>query len=230
MNLNETHKKWLLDHARRIIAEGLQGKGPEPDQRIVPAELQMNCGVFVSLYVDGKLRGCIGTFSEDRSLEENLYRMALAAAMEDHRFKPVLPEEVEDMQIEISVLTPRQRVADHRQIIPGRHGIYMKKGYRTGTLLPQVAVKQDWDLESFSGIVQGKRQGSAGMAGGMLNSIPMKHTYLNPEGDEKRTSYHSIDGTTHSRSSASDHFILYLSKVWRLPGLSCQHHGYASMG
>lgn len=151
MNLKETHKNWLLDHARRIIAEELRGKGLEPDQRVVPAELQMNCGVFVSLYVDGKLRGCIGTFSEDRSLEENLNRMAVAAAKEDLRFKPVLPEEVEDMQIEISLLTPRRRVEDHREIIPGRHGIYMKKGYRTGTLLPQVALKQDWDLEEFLG-------------------------------------------------------------------------------
>jgi len=150
VNLNKEHKQWLLDHARSNISLSL---GIDAGMQLAdpPPELSICCGAFVSVYVEEKLRGCLGSFSEDRSLVDTVERMARAAATEDHRFSPVLPGEFGDMEIEISVLTPRKAVYDIKEIVPGKHGIYIRKGDRAGTFLPQVAAKQGWDLEQFLG-------------------------------------------------------------------------------
>ncbi len=150
VNISKEHKQWLLEHARRSIVRSL-GTKPIDELSDPPPELSIRCGAFVSLYVKGELRGCLGTFSEDQLLVDNVRRMSRAAAIEDRRFSSVLPEECSEMEIEISVLTPRLAVQNIREIIPGKHGIYIRKGDRTGTFLPQVATKQGWDLEEFLG-------------------------------------------------------------------------------
>lgn len=111
-----------------------------------------NCyGAFVSVYVKGKLRGCIGTFSEENPLYENIQNMALSAATKDTRFDPIQASELNHVKIEISVLSPRIRVHDISEIVPGLHGIFMQKGKHRGTLLPQVAIEQNWSLEELLG-------------------------------------------------------------------------------
>lgn len=106
-------------------------------------------GAFVSVYIRGKLRGCIGTFSESEPLFKNVRHMALQAATEDHRFKPVIQNELKNLKLEISVLLPRRRIKGPEDIIIGKHGIYMTYGFRKATLLPQVASKNGWNAIQF---------------------------------------------------------------------------------
>jgi len=152
MNLNEQEKEELLCLAREAIEENVH---PKMDRSAKPqgvlAAMEIKCGAFVSVYVDSDLRGCIGTFSEDVSLSANVKRMAVSAATTDSRFQPVLPEELARLEIEVSVLTPRTRIYDISEISIGQHGIYMIHGNNRGTLLPQVAVSQNWNVFEFLG-------------------------------------------------------------------------------
>ena len=103
----------------------------------------------MSLHKQGRLRGCIGHFGEDVPLHEIVAEMARAAAFEDPRFVPVGKEELEDIDIEISVLTPMRRIHSLDEFELHRHGIYIRKGYRSGTFLPQVADEVNWTKEEF---------------------------------------------------------------------------------
>lgn len=142
----------LLEIARDEIKGQLLGEQKDrQSDRELPEVFQTKCGVFVSLYVDTKLRGCIGTFSEDKSLLSNIKSMALSAAMNDSRFTPIGAEETQGMRIEISVLSPRKRIQGPEEIEIGRHGIFVESGLNRGTLLPQVAVNQGWTVDEFLG-------------------------------------------------------------------------------
>lgn len=113
--------------------------------------LTMKCGAFVSLHKNGQLRGCIGHFGEDVPLHEIVAEMARAAAFEDPRFIPLRREELDEIDIEISVLTPMRRIQSLDEFQLHRHGIYIRKGYRSGTFLPQVADEVNWTKEEFVG-------------------------------------------------------------------------------
>jgi AmmeMemoRadiSam system protein A len=113
--------------------------------------LEIHCGVFVSLYVNGELRGCIGTFSEEEPLYRNVRQMAISAASTDRRFSPISPEELDHLKIEVSVLSPRTLIRNTKEIELGKHGIYIIKGPYRGTFLPQVAIHNDWTVEEFLG-------------------------------------------------------------------------------
>ncbi len=152
MKLTVSDKEALLSLARRSIEKCYEPEfwvSREPEE--VSEAMKQPCGAFVSVYVDGKLRGCIGTFSEEDPLWENVEQMAVSAATSDTRFSPVESGELDRMEIEISVLTPRQRIQDKNEIVPGIHGIYMIRGINRGTLLPQVAAKQGWSVEELLG-------------------------------------------------------------------------------
>ena len=97
------------------------------------------CGAFVTLNKRGQLRGCIGHFGEDTPLYEMVSEMAKSAAFEDPRFPELRRDELDKIGIEISVLTPRKRIHSLDEFELHRHGIYIRKGYRSGTFLPQVA-------------------------------------------------------------------------------------------
>jgi AmmeMemoRadiSam system protein A len=153
MTLTESDKKTLLSLARRTIEQWFGPDSPDSskEEEELAEGLSQCCGAFVSIYVDDKLRGCIGTFSEEDTLLENVRQMALSAATADYRFSPINVDELQRMQIEISALSPRKRIYDTNEIVPGIHGIYMIKGFNRGTLLPQVALKQGWSAEEFLG-------------------------------------------------------------------------------
>lgn len=119
--------------------------------KIFPQFLKSKCGVFVSLYVGKQLRGCIGTFSEEKPLHQNIRKMALAAATQDSRFSSIRAEELNLLRIEISILSPRSAIEGPDEIEIGKHGIYLESGPNRGTLLPQVAVNQQWTVEEFLG-------------------------------------------------------------------------------
>ena len=113
--------------------------------------LQRKCGAFVTLTKNGRLRGCIGYFGEDVALHELVQEMAQAAAFEDHRFSPLRRDELPDIKVEISVLTPRRRIHSLDEFQLHKHGIYIRKGDRSGTFLPQVADEVNWTKEEFVG-------------------------------------------------------------------------------
>lgn len=150
--LTEEDKQHLKAIALQSIKDKLDGKRIAKSTLNTPsAALNAKCGAFVSLHEHGHLRGCIGHFGEDVPLHEIVAEMARAAAFEDPRFSPVRREELDAIDIEISVLTPMRRIQSLDEFELHRHGIYIRKGYRSGTFLPQVADEVDWTKEEFVG-------------------------------------------------------------------------------
>jgi len=146
--LSPEEKKALLGLARTAIAEKLKTARPKAKAPDSPA-LSSERGAFVSLHKRGRLRGCIGNFSTTSPLTRTVEDMAQAAAFEDPRFPPLSPEELDQVDIEISVLTPLRRIKNVEEIEVGRHGIYIIQGPSRGVLLPQVATEQGWDRQAF---------------------------------------------------------------------------------
>jgi len=105
--------------------------------------------VFVTLHKAGILRGCIGHMQARMPLYKAVMEMATAAAFEDPRFPSVEEEELDKIKIEISVLSPMERIFDFRKIRMGIDGVWIKQGFRSGVYLPQVAVDTGWDQETF---------------------------------------------------------------------------------
>ena len=117
---------------------------------VYSGKLDEKWGAFVSIYNGGKLRGCIGRFESSGSLPETVSEVATSAAV-DRRFTPVSKKELDNLTIEISVLSPLKKISSPREIVLGKHGIYIKKGWSSGTFLPQVAGKYGWTVEEFLG-------------------------------------------------------------------------------
>jgi AmmeMemoRadiSam system protein A len=139
----------LLAIARDAIRARL---AKEPPARMdVAGAIARPAAAFVTLRRDAHLRGCIGHLELDRPLAAVVARAAVAAALEDPRFPPVTPAELDAVTIEISVLGPMRRVLDWSAIEVGRHGLVVQSGRARGLLLPQVAVEWRWDVETFLG-------------------------------------------------------------------------------
>lgn len=148
LGLTAEEKEALHRIALSTIQARLQGK-PLPDIVADAGILTEKRGAFVSLHRKGCLRGCIGYIRAEKPLYKTIQEMSLSAAFQDPRFEPLGKDELEDLQIEISVLTPMEPVTDIRGIEVGRHGLMIVKGYHSGLLLPQVAVQYGWDRETF---------------------------------------------------------------------------------
>jgi hypothetical protein len=150
--LDETDKSALLKIARNTVESFVQnGRVPGVDMAGLSENVKTPCGAFVTLHKDGKLRGCIGRFSADEPLYKVIQDMAVASSTHDSRFPPVTRDELDEIDIEISVLTPLRKISSIDEIVLGKHGIYIKKGYSTGTFLPQVATETGWSKEEFLG-------------------------------------------------------------------------------
>ena len=149
--LTDEEKRALKEIALTSIKDSLAGKCISHPLTSIPSHLLLKCGAFVSLHKNGRLRGCIGHFGEDTPLHEIVAEMARAAAFEDPRFMPVTADELPDIDIEISVLTPMRRIKSLDEFELHRHGIYIRKGYHSGTFLPQVADEVNWTKEEFVG-------------------------------------------------------------------------------
>ena len=154
--LTKVEKQTLLVVAREAMVTHLQGGGIA-DVGLTD-NLRRPCGVFVTLHDvsrlarptdPGLLRGCIGYLETSSSLVEAVRRAAVACAFHDSRFTAVLREEIAHLEIEISVLSPMSKPEDPTEIEVGVHGLLIRRGLRSGLLLPQVAVEQKWDRETF---------------------------------------------------------------------------------
>lgn len=111
--------------------------------------LNREMGAFVTLRKNGQLRGCIGNIIGHGPLYLTVQDMAIASSTQDFRFTPVIKEELDDIDIEISVLSPLEKIDDPSLIIMGRHGVIVRKGAMSGVYLPQVADETGWDREQF---------------------------------------------------------------------------------
>jgi AmmeMemoRadiSam system protein A len=148
--VNDIQKQTLLKVARDTVEAVIKNKPtsrPESDD----PQLNEHCGCFVTLKNHGRLRGCIGQFTSEGPLIELIAEMAKASATGDPRFfaDPITADELEDLDIEISVLSPLQLTSDPLSLRLGIDGIYIKKGYASGCFLPQVATETGWSKEEF---------------------------------------------------------------------------------
>jgi MEMO1 family protein len=151
LNISDHEKQVLIETAKKSISS-FKNKAiySLPDKSSLPSNLLISTGAFVSIYIDNKLRGCIGRIhTQKTSLIQIVSEMAVYAAFNDHRFAPINDDEFDRIIIEISVLTPLQKINSIHEIVLGKHGIYIKKDSRSGTFLPQVADKTNWTVEEF---------------------------------------------------------------------------------
>ena len=137
----------LLRVARDSIRAGLRGEVVAA-LAISSPTLAQPAAAFVSLHRHGQLRGCVGSLCAERPLWTTVADMARAAAFDDPRFPPLVAGELRDIDIEISRLGPLSPVRAE-DVVPGRHGVLVRRGGRRGVLLPQVAARHGWDRETF---------------------------------------------------------------------------------
>jgi len=116
---------------------------------VAAGTLKERRGAFVTLTVDGELRGCIGYPLPEKPLDETIIEMAVAAATQDTRIEPLAANELKKLKIEISVLGLPEPVQEPAEVRVGSHGIIVSKGFHRGLLLPQVPVEYGWDREAF---------------------------------------------------------------------------------
>ncbi len=138
----------LLQIARCAVEAALRGQ-PGPTSPVEPAPLRQPGAAFVTLRREGRLRGCIGYIEAVRELHETVAQCAVSAALQDPRFDPVRPDELNALEFEVSVLSPLRTITDPQEIQVGQHGLLVAQGPRRGLLLPQVAVEYGWDRETF---------------------------------------------------------------------------------
>jgi len=148
--LSEDDKEYLLKIARETLEHYLSKSDiPKIDERNLSPTLLSNSGAFVTLNKNQGLRGCIGRFITDKPLYKTVQDMAIAAALHDSRFPNVVYKELKEIEIEISVLSPLKKISSIDDFELGKHGIYIKSGFRTGTFLPQVADDTNWNKIEF---------------------------------------------------------------------------------
>jgi len=148
LGLSQDEKDTLRQLAYKTISSRCFGESL-PQFTSSSAKLQEHRGAFVCIKKAGNLRGCIGMIEAKEPLYQTIKTMAVQAAFSDPRFCALEPSELSQIELEISVLTPMERIKDPSQIEIGKHGLYIRKGYHSGLLLPQVATENDWDREQF---------------------------------------------------------------------------------
>lgn len=148
IQFNKKEQKELLNIAKSAVEKYItENEVFEPGEK--NENLWQNRGAFVTLKINGQLRGCIGYTSPLKPLCQTVRDVAIQAATQDPRFRPVSEKELSLLTYEISVLSPFTKVVDTERIELGKHGLLIKKGAKAGLLLPQVPVEQGWDRLTF---------------------------------------------------------------------------------
>ena len=147
MVISDDDRRRLLELARRAL-EARVRRQVAPELAAAGA-LALVRGAFVSIHRSGDLRGCLGRLEPDAPLAETIVDLATAVADSDPRFDPVTPQELMDLVVEVSILTPARRIVSPDEIQVGRHGLIVEQGRRRGVLLPQVATDHQWTSETF---------------------------------------------------------------------------------
>jgi AmmeMemoRadiSam system protein B/AmmeMemoRadiSam system protein A len=144
----EGEKKELLKLARDTIT-GYVTNGKVPEIEMKNPKLKADGAVFVTIKMNGSLRGCIGHIQPVMPLYQSVIRNAVAACSSDPRFPPMREEELKHMDVEISILSPLRPLKDVKNIQIGKHGLFIVKGMQSGLLLPQVATELGWNRDTF---------------------------------------------------------------------------------
>lgn len=161
--LNKNQRKRLLEIAHSSIETYLKtGKKLEVTENDPVLLKQM--GAFVTLHEHGDLRGCIGNLIGNQPLYLTVRDMAVEAAVDDPRFSPVQLTELENIEIEISVLSPLERVDSADKIELGKHGVLIRRGFNSGVFLPQVATETGWSKEEFLSYLCAQKAGLSASA------------------------------------------------------------------
>ena len=160
--MDEKQKNILLTVARDTVAAAVCGKPVHVPKSDDPALLAEQ-GCFVTLKNHGRLRGCIGQFIADRPLIEMVCQMAVSSSLHDPRFgwDRIGPKELDQLDIEISVLSPMVKTDDPLSLRLGIDGIYITDGRASGCFLPQVATETGWNAEEFLSFCCGEKAGLA---------------------------------------------------------------------
>ena len=159
-SFTKEEKDMIFSIARNSIKSMLEKNKTHPlDITHIPETLKKQYGAFVTLKINGNLRGCIGRFISTDPLHKVIRTSALSSAFEDPRFNPLTKKEFEKTDIEITILGPLKRIHDPREIVLGKHGIYIKKDMHSGTMLPQVATENGWTVEEFLGYTSRDKAG-----------------------------------------------------------------------
>lgn len=142
-------RRRLIDIARQTL-EGVVWRRPYRNVGIDDPYLEsVDYGAFVTLFNQDELRGCIGTCAPSSCLRDTVIEMTEAAATRDRRVRPVRADELDQIHIDISVLSPLERTADPLSLQIGTHGLHVARDRKRGVLLPQVAMEYGWDMRTF---------------------------------------------------------------------------------
>ena len=156
--LGKEEQEELLLLSRKAL-EGFVREGKVPVVEVKSSALNESHGAFVTLRKNGQLRGCMGVFEPEEPLWKVVQDRTIASASKDPRFMPVTTSELPEIKIEISVLSPPQKINNPAKIELGRHGVIIKQGNRGGVFLPQVATETSWDFETFMGQLCSQKAG-----------------------------------------------------------------------
>ncbi len=156
--ISEQNKKDLLSLARKTISLYIN-EGKVLDYKNDNPVFDEVMGVFVTLHKDGRLRGCIGNIIGRKPLYRGVIDMAISASTEDSRFPKLTKDELDEIDIEISVLTPLKKIDNPESIIMGKHGVLVKSFFKSGVYLPQVATETGWSREEFMSSLCGQKAG-----------------------------------------------------------------------
>jgi len=152
-------KEELLKIARSAV-ESYVRNGKISEVSPASTALQQPLGAFVTLKEKGQLRGCIGQFEPSEPLYKIVQQMAVSAATQDPRFRPVSVSELGQLEYEISVLSPLRKIPNAGEIVLGKHGVQVSKGFlNRGVFLPQVATETGWSKEEFLGELCSQKAG-----------------------------------------------------------------------
>lgn len=146
--LSDSEAKILLQIAHQAIVHKIKDEKYNLTKRQEKG-LNENSGCFVTITQNGQLRGCIGNFQSQQPLFQEVAAMAVAAASHDPRFPPMNRDELDNFKLEITILSPLEKIEDIDEIEVGTHGIYIIKDFNRGVLLPQVATGYGWDKKTF---------------------------------------------------------------------------------
>jgi len=148
MLLNDLDHKKILNYIRELLKARLTG-GPEPSLELSREVMEQKRGIFVTLKIHGRLRGCIGHIFGCAPLKKSIRDVALAAAFKDTRFPPLTLNELQSLEIHVSILTEPVPVKSYKDIRTGTDGIIVTLGWKKGVYLPEVATETGWDAKIF---------------------------------------------------------------------------------
>ena len=147
-SISEEDRKLLFEIAWNSINSGVKNENPK-EISVTSDVLKEKRGAFVTIKKHGQLRGCIGYIIAVKPLYQTVNEVARLAALEDYRFTPVTEDELKDLKLEISVLSPMEQLDNPEDVVVGKHGLLIRRGSRQGVLLPQVPVEQKWDKHTY---------------------------------------------------------------------------------